>query len=395
MKRSLIFALSCALAINAGCGKQSLENQSDSQESATNKQSLIEMGVSAQQHVGMQVAPAASIHMQEYLKATGTVQPVDSRVASVRPLARGRITEVRAKVGDRVDKGQTLAIFDNIEAGDLISQEQSAKAELERMRAQLLPVQRQTDRSRHLSEIGAVAAKDYESSKAEQEGIEANVRSQQALIDGLRQRLRRLGVSDAANGDSFITTLRAPFSGIVTKAAASPGDIIDESREVFSVADITRVWVQAEVYEKDLGRIRVGQDASIRLDTYPNETFAGKVSYISDALDPQTRTARVRCEVANQQLKLKTDMYANLELPTTFSKQAIAVPESALQQVEGKNVVFVRHSDTEFEKREVERGVTVGGKTEIVGGLKVGEPVVTQGAFHLKSILAGGELGEE
>jgi len=353
------------------------------------------MGVSAQQHVGMQVAPAASIHMQEYLKATGTVQPVDSRVASVRPLARGRITEVRAKVGDRVDKGQTLAIFDNIEAGDLISQEQSAKAELERMRAQLLPVQRQTDRSRHLSEIGAVAAKDYESSKAEQEGIEANVRSQQALIDGLRQRLRRLGVSDAANGDSFITTLRAPFSGIVTKAAASPGDIIDESREVFSVADITRVWVQAEVYEKDLGRIRVGQDASIRLDTYPNETFAGKVSYISDALDPQTRTARVRCEVANQQLKLKTDMYANLELPTTFSKQAIAVPESALQQVEGKNVVFVRHSDTEFEKREVERGVTVGGKTEIVGGLKVGEPVVTQGAFHLKSILAGGELGEE
>lgn len=395
MKRSLIFALSCALAINAGCRKQSPSNESDTQQSAANKQSLIEMSVSAQQHVGLQVAPAASIHMQEYLKATGTVQPIDSRVASVRPLARGRITEVRAKVGDRVDKGQTLAIFDNIEAGDLISQEQSAKAELERMKAQLFPAQRQAERSRHLADIGAVAAKDYESSKAEQEGIEANIRSQQALIDGLRQRLRRLGVSDTATGDSFITTLRAPFSGIVTKAAASPGDIIDESREVFVVADITRVWVQAEVYEKDLGRIRVGQDASIRLDTYPGETFAGKVTYISDALDPQTRTARVRCEVPNHQLKLKTDMYANLELPTTFSKQAIAVPESALQQVEGKNVVFVRHSDTQFEKREVEKGVTVGGKTEIVRGLKVGEPVVAQGAFHLKSILAGGELGED
>lgn len=395
MKRSLIFALSCAIAANAGCRKQSPANERDTQESAANKQSLIEMSVSAQQHVGLQVALAASIHMQEYLKATGTVQPIDSRVASVRPLARGRVTEVRAKVGDRVDKGQTLAIFDNIEAGDLISQERSAKAELERMKAQLFPAQRQTERSRHLAEIGAVAAKDYESSRAEQEGIEANIRSQQALIDGLRQRLRRLGVSDTAPGDSFITTLRAPFSGIVTKAAASPGDIIDESREVFAVADITRVWVQAEVYEKDLGRIRVGQDASIRLDTYPGEIFAGKVTYISDALDPQTRTARVRCEVPNQQLKLKTDMYASLELPTTFSKQAIAVLGSALQQVEGKNVVFVRHSDTQFEKREVEKGVTVGGKTEIVRGLKVGEPVVTQGAFHLKSILAGGELGEE
>ena len=395
MNRVLILILSSAIFVNAGCRKQNSGSEADTKEPSANRQSLIEMSVSAQKHVGMQVSPAASIHMQEYLKATGTVQPIDSRVASVRPLARGRITEVQAKVGDRVDKGQTLAIFDNIEAGDLIAQEQSAKAELERMKAQLFPAQRQTERSRHLAEIGAVAAKDYESSKAEQEGIEANIRSQQALIDGTRQRLRRLGVSDGATGDSFITTLRAPFGGIVTKAAASPGDIIDESREAFAVPDITRAWVQAEVYEKDLGRIRVGQDASIRLDTYPGETFAGKVTYISDALDPQTRTARVRCEVVNQQLKLKTDMYANLELPTTFTKQAIAVPESALQQVEGKNVIFIRRSDTQFEKREVEKGVTVGGQTEIIRGLKVGEPVVTQGAFHLKSILAGGELGED
>ena len=181
----------------------------------------------------------------------------------------------------------------------------------------------------------------------------------------------------------------------MTKAQVSTGDIIDESREVFAVADITRVWVQAEVYKKDLGRIRIGQNAGIKVDTYPGETFAGEVAYISDALDPQTRTARVRCEVANQQLKLKTDMYANLELPTTFSKQAIAVPESSLQQVEGRNVVFIRRSDTQFEKREVEKGVSVGGQTEIISGLKSGESVVTQGAFHLKSILAGGELGEE
>jgi len=395
MNRVFLLILLCVIVVNAGCRKQSPASEADPRVPARNELSLIEMSVSAQQHVGLQVASAASIHMQEYLKATGTVQPIDSRVASVRPLARGRITEVRATVGDRVQKNQTLAIFDNIEAGDLISQEQSAKAELERMRSRLFPAQRQTERSRHLAKIGAVAAKDYESSKAEQEGIEANIRSQQALIDGLRQRLRRLGVSDSDTAGSFLTALRAPFSGIVTKAAASPGDIIDESREVFAVADITRVWVQAEVYEKDLGRIRVGQDASIRLDTYPGETFAGKVTYISDALDPQTRTARVRCEVANERAKLKTDMYANLELPTTFTKQAIAVPESALQQVEGKNVVFIRHSETQFEKREVEKGVTVRGQTEIIRGLKVGEPVVTQGAFHLKSILAGGELGED
>ena len=119
------------------------------------------------------------------------------------------------------------------------------------------------------------------------------------------------------------------------------------------------------------------------------------MTYLSDVLDPQTRTARVRCEVANHDLRLKTDMFANVQLPTKFSKQAIAVPSSALQEVEGKNVVFIRHSATQFEKREVEKGVTVNNFTEIVSGLKPGEPVVTQGAFHLKSILAGGEMDED
>jgi cobalt-zinc-cadmium efflux system membrane fusion protein len=170
---------------------------------------------------------------------------------------------------------------------------------------------------------------------------------------------------------------------------------VDASKDIFTVADLERVWVQAEVYEKDLGRIRAGQSAFIVVDTYPGKPFEGKVTYISDVLDPQTRTARVRCEVANSKMLLKTDMFANVQLPTTLTKQALAVPESALQQVEGKDVIFVRRSDTRFEKREVEKGVTVNNHTEIVKGLKPGEAVVTQGAFHLKSILAGGELGED
>jgi cobalt-zinc-cadmium efflux system membrane fusion protein len=211
----------------------------------------------------------------------------------------------------------------------------------------------------------------------------------------MQQRLRRFGVSDSNLRDRFLTSLKSPFSGVVTKAQASPGDVVEAGQDIFTVADLSRVWVQADVYEKDLGRVRVGQSALITVDTYPNETFEGKVAYISDVLDPQTRTARVRCELANPDLRLKTDMFANIELPTKLSKQAIAVPAGALQEVEGKNVVFIRHSQTQFEKREVEKGVTVKGLTEIVNGVKQGEPVVTQGAFHLKSILAGGELGED
>lgn len=396
MKRLMILLL-CSAVVLAGCnrkGSQKEEVESSPEESSS-KTNLVEMTVSAQQHVGMVVAPSALTPLTEYLRVTGTVQPIDSKVGIIAPLARGRVVEVRSKVGDRVEAGQTLAIFDNIEAGELIAQQQSARADLERLKAQLIPATRQAERGRRLADIGAGAEKDYESSRAEKEEIDANIRSQQAVIDGIHQRLRRLGVADDSAHGAYLTSLKAPFAGVVTKAQASPGDFIDEGKAVFSVADLSRVWVQAEVYEKDLGRIRIGQNASITVDTYPNEFFEGKVTYLSDVLDPQTRTARVRCEVANRDLRLKTDMFANVQLPTKFSKQAIAVSSSALQEVEGKNVVFIRRSATQFEKREVEKGVTVNNLTEIVSGLKTGEPVVIQGAFHLKSILAGGEMDED
>ena len=395
MKHLVVLPIFVALLLT-GCNEKKAQNkESESTAESAEKSNLVEMSVSAQQHIGMQVAPAALTQLNEYLRATGTVQPVDSRIGVVGPLARGRIMEVRAKVGDRVGVGQTLVIFDNIEAGELITQEQSARADLERLKAQLIPAAREVERSRRLADIGAGAEKDFESSKAEMEGIEANIRSQESLIEGISQRLHRFGVSDSNPRGTFLTPLKAPFTGVITKAQASPGDTVDAGREVFTVADLTQVWVQAEVYEKDLGRIRVGQSAFITVDTYPDHPFEGKVSYIGDALDPQTRTTRVRCEVSNHDLRLKTDMFANIELPTKFSKQAIAVPSAALQVVEGKSVVFIRHSQTQFEKREVEKGVTVKQQTEIVRGLKQGEPVVTQGAFHLKSILAGGELGED
>jgi cobalt-zinc-cadmium efflux system membrane fusion protein len=391
----LIHLSICGALLLAGCKAKKAENEGEAQSESAGRSGLIEMSVSAQQHIGMVVSPARVTRLNEFLRTTGTVQPIDSRVGLVGPLARGRIVEVRAKVGDRVQEGQTLAIFDNIEAGELLSQEQSARADLERLKAQLIPATRQMERSRRLADIGAGSEKDFELSKAEQEGIEANIRSQQALIDGIQQRLHRFGILEDSARPTFLTPLKAPFSGVVTKAQASPGDSVDAGKDVFTVADLFCVWVQAEVYEKDLARIKVGQSSSVTVDTYPNHPFEGKVTYISDVLDPQTRTARVRCEVANPELQLKTDMFANVELPTNLTKQALAVPSTSLQQVDGKNVVFVRRSDTQFEKREVEKGVTVSGQTEILSGLKPGESVVTEGAFHLKSILASGELGED
>jgi cobalt-zinc-cadmium efflux system membrane fusion protein len=394
--KKLILLFLCGVFTLLGCNRHSPEDRggSTSPEQSTGKPNTVDMTASAQQHVGLVVLPAEVRQLTQYLKVIGTVQPIDSRVAQISPLAQGRILEVHARVGDRVETGQTLATFDNIEAGELVAQELSARADLERMKAQLIPASRQTGRSRRLADLGAGSEKDYESSKAEESEIEANIRSQQAVIEGIRQKLRRFGVPDNKVSGTLLTALKAPFSGVVIKAQASPGDVVDAGRSVFTIANLSHVWVQAEVYEKDLASVHVGQNAFIKVDTYPNRSFEGRVAYISDVIDPQTRTARVRCDVANPDLLLKTDMFANIELPTKFSKRALAVPSSALQEVEGKNVVFIRRTSTQFEVREVEKGTTVGDLTEIVSGLSSGEPVVTQGAFHLKSILAGGSMGD-
>lgn len=285
--------------------------------------------------------------------------------------------------------------MDNVEASEAASQLASARAELQRFRVQLAAQVRQAERQKRLSEIGAAPVKDYEAVRAEQQGTDELIRSQESTIAGLEARLRQLGVTNVSAFGTVNTPIRAPFAGVVTKAEASPGTVVDSENEIFTIADIGQVWVQAEVYEKDLGRVRLGQPAFIRVDTYADVRFSGKVTYISDTLDPQTRTARVRCEVANPGSKLKLDMFATVELPTTFSRTAMNVPTSAIQQLDNKNVVFVRASQTKFEVRSVELGKQVKEQMEVMAGVKEGEPVVTQGAFHLKSILAGKELGED
>jgi cobalt-zinc-cadmium efflux system membrane fusion protein len=294
-----------------------------------------------------------------------------------------------------VGTSQPLATFDNIEAGELLSQYQSAQAELERLKVQQAVAAKQAERNRRLAEIGAVPQKEYEISQAEQQALQEAIKAQESVLNGLRARLRRFGVNDSNPGSSSITPVRSPFAGVVIKAAVAPGETVDQGSELFQVADVSQLWVQAEVYEKDFARIRVGQMASVSVDTYPNEKFDAKVTYISDILDPQTRTAKVRCEVPNTDYRLKLDMFVSVSLPTTFSRKALAVPISAIQQLEKKNVVFVRKTGTKFEVREVKLGKEVEGRTEVVSGLREAELVVINGSFHLKSIVLSKELGEE
>jgi cobalt-zinc-cadmium efflux system membrane fusion protein len=393
MSRKLLFSLPF-LMLWSSCSQPAPPPEGNPPETKSNQPRLVEITTEAQKHVGLQVAAATVRRLTEHLQVAGTVQPVDSRVGLVRPVATGRIAAVLVKVGDRIDKGRPLATFDNSEAADVLPQYLAARTELERLNTQLAVATRQTERMRRLVDIGAAARKELELSEAELKNIDSNIKAQQSVVAGHAVKLRRYGIREDAT--SVVTTsIDAPFSGIVTKVEAAPGEMVTPESELFQVADVSQIWVQAEVFEKDLGRLVLGETASITFDTYPDEEFLGKVTYIGDVLDPQTRTTKVRCELPNPNRRLKLDMFATVHLPTTFDRESLAIPTEAIQQIDGKNVVFLQQSDTKFELRAVEVGRSVKGLSEIFRGLKTNEPIVIRGAFHLKSIVLGKELGEE
>ena len=405
MRRTWMIVL--VVVIFGACGKRStVEMEGDAkkakaQESAgphrenyIEEANVVELAVEAQRRAGIEVAPLAMGTASAAVLLTGSVQPIDSKVSEVRPLARGRVSQVSAKLGDRVQSGQVLAVFDNIEAGELASQHSTAQAELQRLRVQQSNAQRQAERSRSLVSIGAVPAKDAENAEAEVKATAESIRAQEAAVAGIASRLRRFGVQPGADPGNATASIRAPFSGIIVKLNVAPGAVIDPTMPLFSIADLSSVYVEAQVFEKDLGRILTGQLAQVRFEAYPGETFAGRVVSIRDILDPQTRTAGVRIEMPNPANRLRLEMFATVELPTLGTHAAFTVPTEAVQTINRRPVVFIKQDALHFATREV---ATAGeGLTkELVSGVKDGELVVVKGAYQLKSVFLSRQTGEE
>jgi membrane fusion protein, heavy metal efflux system len=393
-----ILVVVIAAALFQACGKRetaaeqaeakapkAAESAERHRENYIEEANVVELTVEAQRRAGIEVVPLAVGTADAEVMLTGSVQPIDSKVSEVRPLARGRVTQVNAKLGDRVQSGQVLAVFDNIEAGELASQHSTAQADLQRLRVQHANAQRQAERSRSLVSIGAVPAKDAENAEAEVKAIAESIRAQESAVAGIASRLTRFGVQPGADPGNATASIRAPFSGVIVKLNIAPGAVIDSTMPLFSVADLSSVYVEAQVFEKDLGRVRTGQQTRVRFEAYPGEIFPGRVVGIRDILDPQTRTAGVRIEMPNQAGRLRLEMFATIELPTLGTHAALTVPTEAVQTINRRAVVFVKQDALHFAAREV---TTAGeGLTkEIVSGVKEGESVVVKGAYQLKSV---------
>lgn len=199
----------------------------------------------------------------------------------------------------------------------------------------------------------------------------------------------------AGNGAQHIAQYsESPSSGIITSYHASVGETVEPSTELLAITDMSSLWVLADVFEKDLSHIQAGKAVQVRVASYPGKTFQGKITYVADTIDPKTRTAKVRCVVENNGGLLKLEMFATIEIPVDRASSVLAVPDSSVQQIEGKPVIFVRNSETEFQKHDVQTGIASGGYTEVRSGIKAGDVVATQGSFVVKTAFLRKLIGE-
>ena len=338
----------------------------------------IKLSAEALKNAGIKTAPAKAEALTDTIQVTANIAHNQDRLFHVTPRITGRVVDVRVSVGSEVKTGAVLAMLDSTELG---------KAKVEYLKTQTLLELARTnyEREKNLFDQKIAARKDVLTAEAEYRRTEAEARM-------LHERLRLYGLSDQAitnlNHAPSHYFLTAPGAGVVIEKEITQGEVVEPAKKVFTISDLSTVWVLLNIHEKDLAKVKQGTTVKIQTESYPGAVFAGKVAYIGNIVDPQSRTVPVRVVVPNPQARLKPGMFATAEVVTGISStEAIMIPSSATQKIEGKPSVFLQEKDGSFAKRELELGREFGNSVEVKSGLKEGELVVVTGAFTLKSEL--------
>jgi cobalt-zinc-cadmium efflux system membrane fusion protein len=296
-----------------------------------------------------------------------------------------------------VKKGQRLAELESADIDQAEADYLKALADAENARrttaAEVKLAQQTYDRTKALYEKTIVPGKNLQSAEHDLDVAKANAESSiaqtKAALTAARRRLLILGMKDAdidaLNKRPNLTatfSLTSPIDGIVVERNATIGATVGTDANVFKIIDISHVWIDANVFEKDLERVRTGQEVKLTVPAFPGSTFSGRVIFVASVVDPDTRSVKVRTEVPNPDGRLKPDMFANVEIVTEMNRTAISVPESAVLDDGGKSVVFVAENSG-YQKRVVTAGIRGNNRVEIIDGLRAGDQVVTKGNYLL------------
>ncbi len=310
------------------------------------------------------LATAVARRSAPQLNVNGVVSVDVSRNIPVISLASGRVVEIHARLGDKVTKGQLLLRVQSSDISSAISDYRKAMADEVLARAQL-------DRTKLLFEHGAVAQKDLEVAQDTEDKAKVDVET--AL-----EHLRVLGAD--VNHPSSVIDIKAPASGVITEQNVTPAagvKTLDNSPNLFTISDLSRVWVLCDVYENDLANVHVGENAEIRLKAYPGRVLAARIANIGPILDPNLRTAKVRLEVANGGI-LRPGMFVTATFHGQQEVVRAVVPASAVLHLHDRDWVYVPDGEKSFRRVEVTAGSMVPpDQQEILAGIRPGDRVVS------------------
>lgn len=386
---ALLIVSLVSLVLFQGCKRSTPANSANPQPSAATSDT-------AQSHaIEMEIVAPQSI--AGTIVATGKILVPEDRMASIGPVHEGRLVRLYAGQGSIVRKGQKLADLESADVDQAEADYLKALADYDNARrtsaAEVKFAQATYDRTKMLYEKSITAGKNLQAAEHDLEMAKASAASvvaqTKAALTSARRHLLILGLKDSdidalASKSSLaaIFTLTSPISGIVIERNGTIGATVGSDANVFKIIDISRVWIDANVFEKDLERVRRGQEVKVSVPAFPGVNFSGRVILVSSVVDPETRSVKVRTEVPNADGRLKPDMFANVQIITDLHRTAISIPQSAVLDDGGKSVVFIAQGNG-FARREVQTGLQGNDRVEIIEGLQAGDKVVVKGNYLL------------
>jgi len=337
----------------------------DTAAAPTKAQVNVEPGVYEVDHPELfKLAKAESRSLPMELSANGAVSPDVTRTIHVTSLGAGRVVDLKVRLGDLVKKGQTLLVISSPDLANAMADYQKAKADEVLSRKAL-------ERTQMLYDRGAAAAKDLEAAQDAEDKARVDVVTAE-------QRVRVLG-ADPAQPSSLID-LRAPVTGAIVEqnvAGFEGVKSLDNTPNLFTIADLSEVWVLCDVFENDLGQVHIGDSAEIHINAFSDRTFRGRVADLSRVLDPNTRSAKVRIVLANADGALRPGMFAVAKFRSRKLTERLVVPSTAIMRLQDKDWIFRKEADKKFRRVEVQAdGLAPDGMQEIREGVKPGDEVI-------------------
>ena len=408
---SLVAAL--AFVLTLGCSSstsskpssasKSGSSSANKSQSSSQPQNTIAVPPSEQATAGIRLAVIQPRSVPRTLSVPGQIALDDQRTAHIGPYFDGVVTDVAHNAGDLVHPGEVLAHVHSHSLHETVGALAQDFANAARAQSALLYARQKHDRYVHLYSIQAASLEQQQGSQQELLQAQTELANAQASVVMEREHLSDLlQVPPAAVTPATLYTyenlpIKSPIAGTVITRAITPGMVLQPGMEAYTISNLSSVWLIAAVNEADLPHLRTGEHVTVRSTAWPNQTFPGAVTLIGSTLDPATRTIQLRATIPNPHNQLKPQMFTTADIEETGAapRQAIYVPEDALQEINGIQSVFVTVDGTHFSPRALKTLPAVSGQVEVTDGLRPGDRIAVAGAFTLKSDLLKGAIGDE